>query len=38
MKADVVALDRDLTAVPPEEIRDAKVTATLVNGRVVFRR
>ncbi len=38
MRADLVVLDRDLTAIPPEAIRDTKVVATLVNGRVVFRR
>jgi predicted amidohydrolase YtcJ len=35
-KADLVLLDRDLTAIPPEEIERAKVRATIVGGRVVF--
>ncbi len=38
LQADLVVLDRDLTAIRPEEIRDAKVTATVVGGRVVFSR
>jgi hypothetical protein len=37
-QADLVVLDRDLTAIPPETIRDAQVLLTLVGGRVVFRR
>jgi predicted amidohydrolase YtcJ len=36
--ADLVVLDRDLFAIPPEEIRDAKVVATVVGGKVVHRR
>ena len=36
MLADLVMIDRDLTRVPPETIRDAKVVLTLVGGRVVF--
>jgi predicted amidohydrolase YtcJ len=36
--ADVVILDRDLFAVPPETIRDARVDVTVVGGRVVFER
>ena len=36
MKADVVVLDRDLTTIRPEEIRDAKVVATVVGGKVVY--
>jgi predicted amidohydrolase YtcJ len=35
-KADLVLLDRDLTAIPPEEIERAKVRATIVGGRVIF--
>jgi predicted amidohydrolase YtcJ len=35
-KADLVLLDRDLTAIPPEEIERVKVRATIVGGRVVF--
>ncbi len=38
MLADLVLLDRDLTAIPPETIRDAKVLKTIVDGRVVFSR
>ena len=34
--ADLVLLDRDLTRIPPEEIEQAKVRATVVGGRVVF--
>jgi predicted amidohydrolase YtcJ len=33
--ADFVVLDRDLTAIPPETIRDARVLHTFVGGRVV---
>ena len=36
--ADIVVLDRDLTAIAPSEIRDAKVSVTIVDGRVVFER
>jgi predicted amidohydrolase YtcJ len=38
MKADLAVLDQDLTAIPPEAIKDAKVVATLVGGKVVYRR
>ncbi len=38
MLADMVLIDRDLTAVPPETIRDAKVLKTIVGGRVVYSR
>jgi predicted amidohydrolase YtcJ len=34
--ADIVIIDRDLTRIPPEQIADAKVTATIVGGRVVY--
>ena len=34
--ADVVLLDRDLMRIPPEEIEQAAVKATVVGGRVVF--
>jgi predicted amidohydrolase YtcJ len=34
--ADLVALDRDIRAVPPSTIRAARVTTTIVGGRVVF--
>ena len=36
--ADFVLLDRDLTRIAPEEIRDARVDMTVVGGRVVFER
>jgi len=36
--ADVVILDRDLTNIAPETIRDARVMYTIVGGRVVFAR
>jgi predicted amidohydrolase YtcJ len=36
--ADLVILDRDLFAIPPETIRDARVTTTVVGGRVVYER
>ena len=34
--ADLVLMDRDITKVAPESIRDAMVLATIVGGRVVF--
>ena len=33
--ADLVLIDRDLFGIPPEEIRNAKVLATVVGGKVV---
>jgi len=36
--ADFVLLDRDLTRIPPETIRDARVLVTVVGGRVAFDR
>ena len=36
MLADFVLLDRDLTAIAPQTIRDAKVLKTIVGGNVVF--
>jgi predicted amidohydrolase YtcJ len=38
MFADLVLIDRDLTRVPPETIRDARVMLTVVGGRVVHAR
>jgi len=38
MLADMVLLDRDLTAIEAPAIRDAKVLKTIVGGRVVFSR
>jgi predicted amidohydrolase YtcJ len=36
--ADMVLIDRDLTRIAPETIRDARVLLTMVGGRVVFER
>jgi predicted amidohydrolase YtcJ len=36
--ADMVLIDRDLTDIAPETIRDAQVLKTIVGGRVVFSR
>jgi hypothetical protein len=36
--ADFVLIDRDLTRIPPQSIRDARVVVTVVGGRVVFER
>jgi predicted amidohydrolase YtcJ len=36
--ADVVLLDRDLTRIPPEAIETARVTATIVGGKLVYRK
>ncbi len=36
MLADLVLIDRDITRVAPESIRDARVRLTMVGGRVVF--
>jgi len=36
--ADIVIIDRDLTTIPPETIRDAKIDYTIVGGRIVFDR
>jgi predicted amidohydrolase YtcJ len=36
--ADFVMIDRDLTRIAPEQIRDARVTLTVVGGRPVFER
>ena len=38
MLADLVLIDRDLTEIPPETIRDAKVLKTIVGGQVVYSR
>src|SRR3712207_833402 len=38
MLADFVLIDRDLTRVPPETIREARVMLTVVGGRAVFER
>ena len=34
--ADFVLLDRDLTRIPPPEIRQVRVLATVVGGQMVF--
>jgi predicted amidohydrolase YtcJ len=36
MLADFVVLDRDLTAIAPETIRDTRILRTVVGGRTVF--
>ena len=36
--ADMVVLDRDILAVPPEEIKDIKVLMTIVGGEIVYER
>ena len=36
--ADFVLIDRDLTKIPPAEIRDAHIMTTVVGGRVVYQR
>ena len=36
MLADIAVLDRDIVEVPPSEIAQLKVTATIVGGRVVY--
>ena len=38
MLADLVMIDGDITRVAPEKVRDAKVTMTIVGGRVVYER
>ena len=35
--ADIVVLDRDILAVPDDEVRDARVTLTIVGGQVRYR-
>ena len=36
--ADIAVVDQNLFEIPPEKIRDARVTMTIVGGRVVFER
>ena len=38
MLADITMIDRDLTQIAPETIRDAKIVMTVVGGQVVFER
>ncbi len=35
--ADLVLIDRDLTAIAPDKLRDARVVRTIAGGRTVFR-
>ena len=35
--ADLIVLDRNFFAIPPEQIADIKVLQTVVGGRVVYR-
>jgi hypothetical protein len=34
--ADVAVIDRDLTKIKPEDVRDAKVYMTIVNGKILY--
>ncbi len=36
--ADLTVIDRDITKIPPAEIKDAHVVMTIVGGKVVFQR
>lgn len=36
MLADLTVIDRDLRAIPPPEIRDARIVRTIVGGRTVY--
>ncbi len=36
--ADIVILDSDLFALPPEKIKDARVTTTIAGGKIVYTR
>lgn len=36
--ADLVLIDRDITTIPPETIREAQVTLTVVGGKVVYQK
>lgn len=36
--ADIVVLDRDITAIPADEIRDVRVLRTIVGGKTLYRR
>ncbi len=38
MLADFAMIDRDITRIPPAQVREAKVLLTVVGGRVVFER
>ena len=34
--ADLVLIDSDITQIPPEAIRDARILLTVVGGRIVY--
>ena len=34
--ADIIVLDRDVTTIPPDEIKDIKVLTTIVGGKIVY--
>jgi predicted amidohydrolase YtcJ len=34
--ADITVLTRDITAVPEDEIREAKVALTIIGGKIVY--
>ncbi len=36
-RADLIAIDRDVLTVPPEELREAKILWTIVAGKTVYR-
>ena len=36
MLADMVLLDRDITAIAPESIRDTRVLRTILGGKIVY--
>jgi hypothetical protein len=36
-RADIVVLDRDLFEIPPEQISEARVVMTLLDGKVIYR-
>ncbi|MCK4297842.1 MAG: amidohydrolase family protein, partial [Candidatus Marinimicrobia bacterium] len=36
--ADFVIINKDIINIPPEEIRDARVMMTVVDGKVVYER
>jgi hypothetical protein len=37
-RADLVVLDRNLFAIPPEQIGDVRVVMTLLDGRIIYER
>jgi predicted amidohydrolase YtcJ len=34
--ADIIVLDRDVTSIPLDEIKDIKVLTTIVGGKIVY--